>query len=257
LLSRTNPIHNHVLGFIRTGALGKPVLARGQWHRKQSWRAAAPKPEREQELNWRLDKRFSLGLGGELGIHAIDTAGWYHKAMPIAITGFSSLLKWEDGRDVPDTIQAVLEFPGGFRMLYDATLANSFEGSFEVHSGTDSTIYIRDNRAWMIKETDAPLLGWETHARTEDFQPSREAGLALIANSTKLLSQGKEPAAQAAASDPPLYHACQEFLASLQNQRPSKVGYEAAYSATVLAIKTAEAVHGVRRIELAPEWFSL
>ncbi|HSA01316.1 MAG TPA: Gfo/Idh/MocA family oxidoreductase, partial [Candidatus Paceibacterota bacterium] len=257
LLSRSNPIHNHVVGFVHTGALGKLVLARAQFHRKQSWRAAAPKPEREKELNWRLDKRNSLGLAGEIGMHAIDTATWFHKAMPIAVHGFSSLLKWDDGRDVPDTIQAILEFPGGFRLVYDATLASSFEGNFEVHSGADSTIYLRDNRAWMIKETDAPLLGWEVHARREDFQPSQEAGLALVANSTKLLSQGKEPAEQNTASEPPLYHACREFLACIKNQRVPKAGFEAAYTANVLAIKTAEAVHGNCRIDLPPELFTV
>jgi predicted dehydrogenase len=257
LLSRSSPIHNHVLGFMHTGALGKPVLIRAQFHRKQTWRAPAQKAEREKELNWRLDKRISLGLAGEIGIHAIDTATWFHKTMPVAVTGFSSLMKWEDGRDVPDTVQAVLDFPGGVRLIYDATLANSFEGNFELYAGTDSTIYLRENRAWMIKETDAPLLGWEVHARREDFQPSQDAGLALVANSTKLLSQGKEPAGQTGGGDPPLYHACREFLTAIQTQRAPKAGYEAAYTATALAIKTAEAVHGNQRIVLEPELFTL
>ena len=56
-----------LLPFIRTGALGKTVLARSQWHKKTSWRSASPNPDREKALNWRLSKATSLGLIGEIG----------------------------------------------------------------------------------------------------------------------------------------------------------------------------------------------
>src|SRR5690606_28595234 len=71
---RTNPQHRQVFQFIRGGALGRPTLARAQWHDKTSWRRASATKERERELNWRLDPRLSLGLVGEIGIHQVDTA---------------------------------------------------------------------------------------------------------------------------------------------------------------------------------------
>ena len=52
---------------------------------------------------------------------------WYLNARPVAVTGFGGILFWKDGREVPDTVQAVIEFPGGVNMIYDATLANSFD----------------------------------------------------------------------------------------------------------------------------------
>src|SRR6266446_5579566 len=62
LQMRADPQRHFLLPFIRSGALGKWVMARAQWHKKQSWRAPAPNPEREKALNWRLDKAVSLGL---------------------------------------------------------------------------------------------------------------------------------------------------------------------------------------------------
>ena len=104
-----------LLPFIRSGALGKMVMARSQWHKKTSWRSTSPNPEREKAINWRLDKATSLGLAGEIGIHQFDQAAWFINALPTAVTAWGSIQLWSDGRDVADTIQAVLEFPGGVR----------------------------------------------------------------------------------------------------------------------------------------------
>ena len=84
---RSEPQRHFLLPFVRSGTLGKPVMARAQWHKKQSWRMAAPTPEREKAMNWRLDKSLSLGLIGEIGCHAIDQAGWFFNARPLAVTG--------------------------------------------------------------------------------------------------------------------------------------------------------------------------
>src|SRR5712671_3502516 len=39
---RSEPQRHFLLPFIRSGTLGKTVMARAQWHKKQSWRMAAP-----------------------------------------------------------------------------------------------------------------------------------------------------------------------------------------------------------------------
>src|SRR5208282_3745165 len=101
------------------------------WHKKTSWRVSSPNPAREKALNWRLYKSTSLGLIGEIGSHQIDEVSWFLNARPLAVTGFSSLVLWnkdnQDDRDVPDTVQAVIEYPDGAKLIYDATLANSFD----------------------------------------------------------------------------------------------------------------------------------
>jgi predicted dehydrogenase len=83
LQQRTNPQHNHVLGFVRTGALAKLANMRAEWNKKDSWRRTAATPEREQALNWRLRRESSGGLMGEIGIHQVDVPNWYLKAAPV------------------------------------------------------------------------------------------------------------------------------------------------------------------------------
>jgi predicted dehydrogenase len=283
LQTRSDPQRHFLLPFIRSGALGNSVLARAQWHKKQSWRAASPNAEREKAINWRLSRATSTGLIGEIGIHQLDQAGWFLNALPTAVTGFGSLTMWkDDGRDVPDTVQLVVEYPGGVRLTYDATLANSFDADYEMYYGSDAAVMIRESKAWMFKEVDSPLLGWEVYARKDNF--FKETGIALVAGGSKQTSLGEQPTDDAANVFPPLYYALQSFvgncaevtdavedfttafgatdkpalaqhLASLKLRNAAS--YLEGYAATVLALKANEAVVNGTRIELKKEWFEL
>src|SRR5262249_28174201 len=136
---RSDPQRHFLVPFIRSNALGRMVMARAQSHKKQSWRTTSPNPEREKALNWRLDKDISIGLIGEQGCHPIDQANWFLNALPVAVTGFRKMALWEsDGREVPDTVRAMIEYPGHIYLDYDATLANSFDGNYEMFYGSDA-----------------------------------------------------------------------------------------------------------------------
>lgn len=101
---RANPLRKHVNGFVKTGALGEVVEARSQWHKRQSWKRAAPTPERENELNWKISSKTSAGLMSEVGVHQLDLMNWYMAAVPVAVTGYGSIMAWKDDRDVADTV---------------------------------------------------------------------------------------------------------------------------------------------------------
>ena len=287
LQMRSDPQRHFLFPFIRSGALGKPVMARAQWHKKQSWRAASPNAEREKAVNWRLDKALSPGLIGEIGIHAIEQAGWYFNVEPIAVSGFSSTMLWKDGREVPDTVQAVIEYPDGLRLSYDASLATSFDTEYELLHGSDATVMMRlDNAgkqaAWMFKEVDSPLLGWEVYARKDNFY--KETGIVLAAGSSKQTALVDKPTGEAAAPLTSLYYALEAFLANCPEVSNAVedfktmfdpkdkaglaanlqtltlkpfAGFKEGYAATVLALKANEAAVGNRRIELKKEWFEL
>ena len=261
------------------------VEARAQWHKKTSWRSTSPNPDREKALNWRLNKATSLGLIGEIGIHQMDQEGWFINALPTAVTGFGSIMLWNDGRDVPDTVQVILEFPGGVRMIYDATLANSFDGEYEMLYGSDAAVMMRESKAWMFKEVDSPLLGWEVYASKVQFY--KETGIALVANASKAVP-GNAPGGQPAQLDPfsntPLSHALENFLRNAQDLNAATDDYKASYGAddvdglvehlakiprraaasylegfqsVVTAVKANEAVTSGKRVELNPEWYEL
>lgn len=255
---RTNPQHNHVYKFIETGALSKVAQGKAQWHKKMSWRRAAPSDERQNALNWRLKRATSGGLVGEVGIHQLDVATRFLGKNPVAVSGFGGILAWNDGRDVPDTVQCVLEYPGGIHIAYDATLANSFDGAYELFQGTDAAVLLRDARAWMFKEADAPALGWEVYAYKEKL--GDETGIALVADASKLLAEGKKPAENRDA-DPKrssLYHACNVFLNAIRTGKgDAEASASVGYTATVIALTANEAILGGKRIAFTPEMFTL
>jgi predicted dehydrogenase len=280
---RSDPHRQFLVQFIRAGAMGRPVRVRAQWNKKQSWRRTWPDAAREKELNWRLSSKTSLGLVGEMGIHQIDVINWFLRARPVSVTGFGSLVQWTDGRDVPDTVQAVFEYPGGVLCGYESTLANSFDSDYEMFYGTDSAVMLRGNKAWMFKEVDAPLLGWEVYARKDEF--FKESGIALVANATKLVAQGNKPVEEAPYTNTPLSYALEafiansatlgagvedfnanfgenpkalkEYLATLAKSKVPCASYEQGFEANVIAIKANEAITKGQRITFEKEWFEI
>jgi predicted dehydrogenase len=285
LQQRSDPEIVHILNFVRAGAAGTAFLARSQYHKKNSWRRSSPNADFEKALNWRLNKETSVGLVGELGIHNIDAAGWFLNSRPTAVSGFGSTILWNDGRDVPDTTQSVIDYQRGARMLYDATLANSFDSEYDMYYGTNATVMLRDRRGWMFKEVDSPLLGWEVYARKETF--FKEVGIVLAANATKLAAQGENALIDTqVATQGSLYYALEAFVVNadlmktgiddfttnfgsddesalaeyltdvLKNQLPA-ASWKEGYEATVTAIKAHEATMKGGKVELPDELYNV
>lgn len=281
---RSDPQRLFLLEFLRAGASGRTSLARTQWHKKQSLRFTSPNADREAASNWRLQQATSPGLMGEIGIHQLDNIAWYLNGRPTAVTGFGSTVLWDDGRDVPDTSLAVYEFPKGAQVSCEVTLCNSFDADYEMIFGSDATVMMRGNKAWMFKEVDAPLLGWEVYARKDTFY--KETGIALVANATKLKAQGDKPVEEAPFANTPLFYALESFLynadvvyhavrdfvenfgdsdkealadalkASTVNNKPA-ANWQDGYEATVLALKGNEAVLKKARVEIPESLFNV
>jgi len=283
---RSDPQRHFLLPFIRSGAIGQPVMARSQWHKKQSWRATSPNADREKELNWRLNKETSTGLVGEVGSHSIDQATLFLNALPVAVVGSGSVALWKDGRDVPDTVQAVFEFPNGVFMQYDATLANSFDANYEMIYGSDAAVLMREtkgeSKAWLFKEADSPLLGWEVYARKDVFY--EETGIVLVADASKSAPKTEEQKKQGAIKHAPLYVALQNFIQNARdltaaiedaktalgsddpetiNQQLANVhlrpggGYLESYRAAVMTITANQAILAGKRLEFKPQMFEV
>ena len=267
LQMRSNLQNIHVLKFVRGGALGTVASGRAQHHNKTTWRQSWPDDERMKELNWRLSKATSLGLIGEIGIHQLDTAAWFMKSMPIAVTGYGGNLLYKDGRDVADTVNCTLEFPDNVSYSYDATLTNSFDGAYETFFGSSCAIMLRDQRAWMFKESDSELLGWEVFARKDELQIGNPqagsgiktaTGIALVADATKQLALGKQPGEVGTdVSKTSLYQSLDVFLEGVRTGVKPEVGAKEGYQATVIAAKANEAVTTGTKITFQKEWFEI
>lgn len=279
---RSDPQRHFLMQFVRSGAAGHALMARAQWNKKQIWRQAAPTAERTEEINWRLDKKISLGLAGEIALHQFDMISWLLKQQPTAITAFGGVLHWTDGREVPDTAQFVFEYPDGVQGIFETTLANSFDADYEVLYGTYAAIMLRGNKAWMFKEVDSPLLGWEVYARKDVFY--KETGIALVANATKLVAQGDNPVEDAPYANTPLFFALEAFLTNVHEVTTAIEDFKDTYStsdkaklakhlttvdkqpaatwkegldAVAIAIKANEALMGGKRVTVPKELFDL
>ncbi len=275
----------NLLKFVRTGVLGTPLKGRSQFHKKMSWRVASANPDREKALNWRLDQATSLGLVGELGVHHLDLANWFLNSLPTVALGVGAIAFYKDGRDVFDNVHTLLRYPNGVHYSFEATLGNSFDAEMGMFFGTDCAIMIRERRAWMFKEVDAPLLGWEVYAVKETFY--KESGITLRAGATKQTAQ-KEASKGEDVVDPKtaLQYALENFLINSGNlaagvkdftesygeggdddlrafladllvkREPAATALDG-YQATVAAIKACEALIQGQPVALAAEWFQL
>ena len=284
---RSDPQRDFLVDYVRTGAWGQTVSARSQWHKKTSWKRAAPTNEREKEINWRLDSQLSTGLIGEIGIHQLDAKNWFLGMRPKAITGIGSTVLWKDGRSEPDTVQINLEYEKGIHAGFDITLCNSFDTDYEMYYGTDAALMVRGSQAWMFKEADAPMLGWEVYAKKDTF--FKEVGIYLVANATKLTTvtgSGEDAAKDNPYKDTPLYYALEafvhnayvhqsgvedfvagfgdededalrEYLVELESSKKPAANYLHGYEANVVACKAHEAILGNKRIEIDDALFNL
>jgi hypothetical protein len=191
-------------------------------------------------------------------------------------------MHWKDGRDVADTVQGIFEFPGGVNFMYDATLCNSFDKDYEMYYGTQAAAMVRDAKAWLFKEPDAELEGWEVYARKDTFYT--ETGIALVANATKQTAIGTSATAGIASPFTSLYYALQAFTTNvgkfdqtvkdvvamfgddrqavaegLKDFKPDAPAatWQDGLDATIMAIKANEAVVQQRKISVPDELFNL
>jgi predicted dehydrogenase len=257
LQGRSNALYRHVSKFVRSGVLGSEAQVAARWSRKDSWRRAAPTPAREAEINWRLASATSAGLPGEVGLHQIDLVSQYLGALPEAVTGFGSTVQWRDGRDVPDTVHCVFDYPKGVRLAWSATLASSMAGAFTLFQGSNSSLMLRETRGWLIKEADSPLIGWEVYARKESVLD--EAGITMIADATKILAAGEQPGkvGSAEASKSPLLLAFEGFFRSIREGAPVACGPLEAFQATAVAILAHQASRSAERVAIARDSLQL
>jgi len=211
LQGRSNPVYKLARSFVRSGAIGDVVGMRAQYNKKGSWRTPAGDPERERALNWRLDSERSQGLFGEFGTQQFDVWHWFTSKYPTEVNAHGSVLAWQDGRTMHDTVAGSFSFPGGVQAAYSATLANSYEGEFELLLGTMGSVKLSWTHGWMFKEADAPTQGWEVYANRQRFH--NDEGITLIADATKLSAQGKLKEG-VGLPHAPLYYALEAFLKS-------------------------------------------
>jgi predicted dehydrogenase len=150
LQRRYSSFYQTAKDMIDKGVIGKVTHVFAQWHRNTNWRRSVKDPSMEEQLNWRLYKKYSGGLAAELMSHQVDVADWMFGSKPQSVMGVGGIDYWKDGRDIYDNIQLVFEYPAGQKLLYSAVGTNRHlmgrripgDGCRELIMGTDGAIEI-------------------------------------------------------------------------------------------------------------------
>jgi predicted dehydrogenase len=242
-------VYDLARSFVLSGAIRDVITLRAQYRNKNSWRTPSSDPAREKDLNWKLDPDVSLGLIGEFGTHQLDVLHWFLRKYPTSVTATGSVAAWKDGRTEPDTVHAEFTFDGGLRLAYEATLGNSYEGQYEQVAGTMGTIKLAWTHAWMFKEADAAMQGWEVYANRQQFH--NDEGITLIADATKLASQGKLQEG-VGLPQPPLYYGIEDFLKSATEGLEVACSADEGLRAAVVAIQARKAYTSGETVMIDP-----
>lgn len=244
---RSNPVYQLARGFYRSDSVRDMVTMRAQNNEKTTWINPASDPARYKELNWKLDPEVSLGLAGEVGSQQFDVFHWYTDRYPVRVVGRGAIRAYDDGRKVNDTIALLLEFDNGSVLNYEATIANSYEGAYEVFYGTNAAIKLGWSHGWMFKESDAPTQGWEVYANRQQFH--NDEGITLIAGATQLAEQGKLKDG-VGLPHPSLYYALEDWIGAIGSGGTPACTIAEAARGTAVGIAANDAIRSGAPVEI-------
>jgi predicted dehydrogenase len=101
----------------------------------KKWLLAKPYRPFDPRLyfEFRLYQEFSSGIPDQWMTHAIDMVRFLLGAeCPRSVVAHGGVFRWRDGRENPDTFQALLEFPEGFLVSYSTSFGNDSDSSTRI-----------------------------------------------------------------------------------------------------------------------------
>jgi len=159
---RSEPYQIAAKDAIAAGALGEISKVEIVWnYHGPRWRGRPEVSEiREQDTDWkkwllhkpyrpfdprayfefRLYREFSSGIPDQWMSHAADMVHYLlGDRFPHSVVAMGGVYAWKDGRENPDTFQALLEYPQGFLVSYSTSFGNDCD-SFTRIMGTKATL---------------------------------------------------------------------------------------------------------------------
>jgi predicted dehydrogenase len=159
--SELYPIAAHDL--VQTGVLGDVSKVEIVWnYHGPRWRGRPQVKEiREADTDWRrwlmtkpyqpfdpqkyfefrLYREFSSGIPDQWMSHGIDLVHWFmNDHFPQSMVAHGGIFAWHDGRENPDTFEALAVYPKGFLVSYSTSFGND-SPSFTRYMGKKATLF--------------------------------------------------------------------------------------------------------------------
>ena len=249
--------------WIKAGKLGRVTMIRASYNRNTASGAwvypippdASPRtvdwsmflgsaPEHpfdlERFFRWRCYQEYSGGIATDLFVHLTTTIHYVmNAAMPSHVVGRGSLYGRKESRDVPDTLNAILEYPEGFTVNLSSTFNNQYDpaGSFEF-LGTEGTLLLGWSKLTFIPERNFEANGWITQAWPSELEKAYNASPGVKKESAarskargteRKIEEYKEVGASATVKH------MAKFFESVRTRKPTVEGAEAAHRAAACA----------------------
>lgn len=191
---------------IRTGKLGQVTMIRASYNRNTKsgawlypippdasektvdWTAfLGPAPRKpfslERFFRWRCYWDYSGGIATDLFVHLLTTIHFLMGAkMPSRVVAMGQNYRYKETHEVPDTVNAVLEYPEGFVVNLSSTFNNqaSSESGFEV-LGNEASIVFRGGQMVLKPENAVEDNGWVVTSWAEELEKAYYADPKVLA----------------------------------------------------------------------------
>ncbi len=196
--------------FFDSGLIGQVTMVRTIWNANGGYLTPVPagmerKPE---ELDWesclawlpkipwdarRYFNRFAywdFSTGGQTGglfVHMIDVVHWFLGIRkPVAAVASGGIYRYDDGRDTPDNINLVVEYPEKLNVTFEATLTDMIpaDSALIVFMGSGGRLEIFRHGYKFLPSKENAQLGEVRSGPTPDFH---------MANWLECMRTRKEP----------------------------------------------------------------
>ncbi|HEY0786249.1 MAG TPA: Gfo/Idh/MocA family oxidoreductase [Acidobacteriaceae bacterium] len=185
---------------LAAGAIGQLNMVTARWDRNSSigaWNYTVPSdasPETcdwprflgtapqipfsaEQFFQWRKWKAYGTGVAGDLFVHLFSGTHLVTGALgPVRAMATGGLRFWKDGRDVPDVLLALFDYPEGFNLSLRVNFVDGGEESEGlVFTGSEGTMEIAGNAVTVSRTPREKEPGYTVGTFTEAIQKSTVA----------------------------------------------------------------------------------
>jgi len=159
---RSEPYPRAAWELVQSGVLGDVTKVEVEWnYHGPRWRGREEVAQiREADTDWRrwlmtkpyrpfdprmyfefrLYREFSSGIPDQWMSHGIDLVHWFMgDRYPRSVVAHGGVFAWPDGRENPDTFEALLEYPKGLLVSYSTSFGNDSPG-FTRYMGKKATL---------------------------------------------------------------------------------------------------------------------
>ena len=264
---RSEPYQIAAKECIARGALGDISKVEIVWnYHGPRWRGRPEVAEiREQDTDWkkwllskpyrpfdprayfefRLYRDFSSGIADQWMSHGMDLVNHFlEDPFPKSVMAMGGVFAWRDGRENPDTFQALLQYPKGFMVSYATSFGNDSDSFTRIMGSKATLVNIggEGSQRWKLVEEkgnheDNPFVH-----RSEKLLTPRVAELRSMPWSERLLTEavGKTYGGLPFISDANPSH-MRNWLGCLRSRKQPNATVEHGFSHSVAVIMAARA----------------